>query len=126
MTTTSGAGSSKRRLEILSLAMALTVAVTGALPLLWLVTRSDTVSQPSDQAPSEEPSVTVRQPVVDAAGLSPSIVRVLESSGFATATGRTQLEGRLAPAVLDVLIADGVVLTVPDGADPGRDGGGLN
>jgi len=113
--------------------MALTVAFIGVLPLLWLITRADAANldpapEPvavADPAPRSIDS-PVPQPVVDAAGLSPSIVKVLEAGGFARATGRTELETQLAPAVLEVLIADGVVLTVPDDAAAAGGAEGVN
>lgn len=125
--TTSDRESSKRRLELASVAMAFTVAIIGAIPLAWLLTRSD--GPASGAGPVTTPTPTHAsvdaadpKPEVDAAGLHPAIVRVLESGGFARATGRTELEGELAPAVLDVLIANGVVLTVPENTDAAAGG----
>jgi len=117
-----GLAVAKKDLDIGPLAVAVTVAIIGVLPLAWLLTRTDPAppSQAAQAAPvaiTQPASFAVPQPEVEAAGLHPSIVRVLESNGFAQATGRTELEELLAGPVLDVLIANGAVLTVPNGLD---------
>lgn len=121
----------KKKLDIAPVAVALTVALIGGLPLVWLLSTADSPTPASADAAVEvipvetlapdRGRVSVQlpapQPEVDGAGLHPAVVRVLQSNGLAQPVGRSQLETLLPASVLDVLIANQVVLTVPDGGE---------
>jgi hypothetical protein len=95
----------------------LTVAVMGALPLLWLATAGspqqpqpavtiDAAAVPGLEAPPAE--VTLEAPSPQIAGLSEAVSRVLVSRGFAGSEGVEQLPD----SVAGVLANRGITLTI--------------
>jgi len=118
----------QKNLDIGHLAVAITVALIGGLPLVWLLSSTDSpppvaavAAVPVETTISDHGRVSIQlaapEPEVQSAHLHPAIVRVLQSNGLAQSVGRRHLESLLAGSVLDVLIANDVVLTVPDGGE---------
>ena len=89
-----------RSTSFVSLLAAVVVAVTGLIPVIWLLS-----------SPAEE-SVVEPVPDLDVAGLDPAVVRVLQANGYAELIGQAGLEADLPDAVTRVLIERGAVLTV--------------
>ena len=118
----------KKNLDIGPLVVAITVALIGGLPLVWLLSSTDSpapvsavASIPVETTISDHGRVSMQlaapEPEVESADLHPAVVRVLQSKGLAQSVGRKRLESLLAGSVLDVLISNDVVLTVPDGGE---------
>ena len=112
----------KESSSIVSLVAAAVVAVTGLIPVIWLMTSpaEDSVVE-GDAAVVESTTtlpaaavVTETIPELDVDELDPAIVRVLQANGYAELTGRDSLEEQLPEAVTRLLIERGVVLTVVD------------
>ncbi len=107
------------RSNAVSLLAALVVAVTGLIPVVWLLT------SPAEQSVVEgevvattttSPEVTtvVVEPIpeLEVDELDPSIVRVLQANGYAELAREPDLDNELPDAVTRVLIENGAVLTV--------------
>lgn len=119
------------RTSFVSLLAAAVVAITGLIPVIWLLTT------PSQEAPAdaevavvettatwpEETTVVVEPiPELDVDELNESVVRVLQANGYAELTPESGLEEQLPDAVTRVLIDNGAVLTVVE-EDPAAEGG---
>lgn len=110
----------KESTSLVSLVAALVVAVTGLVPVVWLL------SSPAEESVVEEVVVSeitttsaaitavvvepVPELVVDE--LDPSIVRVLQANGYAELVAEPTLDEDLPDAVTRLLIERGAVLTV--------------
>ncbi|MCP3995937.1 MAG: hypothetical protein GY722_12870 [bacterium] len=106
--------------SLVSLLAALVVAVTGLIPVIWLLTSpaeqsvvEGEVAVESTTTISPEVAVVVDPvPELDVDELDPAVTRVLQANGYASFAGEPDLEGQLPDAVTRVLIDSGAVLTV--------------
>ena len=109
-----------RSTSFVSLLAAVVVAITGLIPVIWLLTSPaetsvvDEVVVVESTATPPAGTVIVVEPIpeLDVAELDPSIVRVLQANGYAERIGESGLESELPDAVTRVLIDHGAVLTV--------------
>ncbi|MDJ0952506.1 MAG: hypothetical protein QNJ81_02385 [Acidimicrobiia bacterium] len=112
-----------------SLLAAALVALTGLIPVVWLLT------SPAERSVVEEDAVVVTAttappftvvvepaPQLEVEGLDPAVVRVLQANGYAQLAGRQELVAELPPAVIGVLIEHNAVLTVVEEAPPQEEG----
>ena len=108
-----------------SLLAAVVVAVTGLIPVVWLLTSPEPASvveeavvvESSTTTPPEETTVVVEPiPELDVDELNPAIVRVLQANGYAELAGEPDLETDLPESVTRVLIENDAVLTVVEDA----------
>ena len=120
----------KESTSFVSLLAAAVVAVTGLIPVVWLL------SSPAEESVVEqvvvgEPTTTSAEvttvvvepiPELDVDELDPAIVRVLQANGYAEFTGQPALDEELPDAVTRLLIERGAVLTVVE-EDPAGEGG---
>jgi hypothetical protein len=111
-----------------SLLAALVIAVTGLIPVVWLLTTpsaapADTAVATTTTTSSEVPSTTLAStvPELQVDELDPSVVRVLQANGYAELAPESDVATDLPPAVTRVLIDHGAVLTVVEG-DPNTGG----
>lgn len=103
-----------------SLAAAIVVAITGLVPIIWLMTSPVEESVVEGEAVVVESTTTLTEPTVvveavpdlEVDELDPAVVRVLQANGYAELTARSSLEEELPDAVTRLLIERGVVLTV--------------
>ena len=111
----------KESSSAVSMLAAVVVAVTGLIPVVWLLTspaeqsvvESEVVVEQSTTTSPEVTTVIVEPiPVLDVDELDPAIVRVLQANGYAELAGTPDLENVLPDAVTRVLIENGAVLTV--------------
>ena len=109
-----------RSTSLVSLLAAVVVAVTGLIPVIWLLSSPAEESVVDEAAVVETtaapPPVTtvVFEPVpdLDVEELDPAVVRVLQANGYAELIGQPGLEEDLPDAVTRILIEHGAVLTV--------------
>lgn len=112
----------KESSSIVSLVAAAVVAVTGLIPVIWLMTSPAEDSVVEREAAVVESTTTLPAvavvaetiPELEVEELDPAIVRVLQANGYAELTARDSLEEQLPEAVTRLLIERGVVLTVVD------------
>ncbi len=107
-----------------SVAAGILVALTGLLPMMWLIADRQpepptldptvAVAAPASPATTRVVEVTATEPPLAVADLPPEIVRVLQANGYATRLTPDDPAAALPPRVLRVLIDHGVVLTVAD------------
>jgi len=106
-----------------SLLAALVVALTGLIPVIWLLTSpAEKVEGAVVATTTTAPEVTtVVEPVpeLDIDELDPSIVRVLQANGYAELAGESDLGSDLPDAITRVLIQNDAVLTIV--AEPSGD-----
>ena len=110
----------KESTSFVSLLAAAVVAVTGLVPVIWLLTSPAEESVVAEVVVSETttttPEVTTVAvepvPVLEVDELDPSIVRVLQANGYAELAGQPTLSEELPDAVTRLLIERGAVLTV--------------
>ncbi len=104
-----------------SLLAAVVVAVTGLIPVVWLLTSPAEQSVVEgevvvEQSTTTSPVITevIVEPIpeLDVEELDPAVVRVLQANGYAELAGTSDLETELPDAVTRVLIENGAVLTV--------------
>jgi hypothetical protein len=105
-----------------SLLAALVVAVTGLIPVAWLLTAPQAepvvegeVAVETSATTSTPPVTTVvvaSVPELDVQELDPSVVRVLQANGYAELAPEAEVAADLPPSVTRVLIDNGAVLTV--------------
>jgi hypothetical protein len=105
-----------------SLLAALVVAVTGLIPVAWLLTAPQAESVVEGEVAVElstttstPPATTVvvaSVPELDVQELDPSILRVLQANGYAELAPESEVAADLPPSVTRVLIDNGAVLTV--------------
>ncbi len=102
-----------------SLLAALVVALTGLIPVVWLLTSPDersvmegTVVETTTTVPEVTTVVVEPVPELDVDELDPSIVRVLQANGYAELAAEPELGAELPEAVTRLLIERGAVLTV--------------
>ncbi len=104
-----------------SLLAAVVVAVTGLIPVIWLLTSpaqesvvEEEVAVVQSTTTSAEVTTVVAEPIpeLNVAELDPSIVRVLQANGYAELAGEPELGDELPDAVIRLLIERGAVLTV--------------
>ena len=104
-----------------SLLAAVVVAVTGLIPVVWLLTSPAeqsvvegevVVEQSTTTSPAITEVIVEPIPVLDVEELDPAVVRVLQANGYAELAGTSDLETELPDAVTRVLIENGAVLTV--------------
>jgi hypothetical protein len=120
-----------RSTSFVSLLAAVVVAVTGLIPVIWLLTSPAETSVvdevavvDSTAAPAAETTVIVEPiPELDVDELDPSIVRVLQANGYAEQLVESGLEDELPDAVTRVLIENGAVLTVVEEGPAPEEGG---
>ena len=106
--------------SLVSLLAALVVAVTGLVPVIWLLTSpaeqsvvEGEVAVESTTTTSPEVIVVVEPvPELEVDELDPAVTRVLQANGYASLAGEPDLENQLPSAVTRVLIDNGAVLTV--------------
>lgn len=116
--------------NIVSLVAAAVVAVTGLIPVIWLMTSpaeesvvEGDVAVVDSTTTSPEVTVVVEPiPQLDVDGLDPAVVRVLQANGYAELTGQSTLDGQLPDAVTRLLIERDVVLTVVEEAPNPEEG----
>lgn len=110
---------------------AVVVAVTGLIPVVWLlsspaeqsVVESEVVVEQSTTTSPEVTTVIVEPiPELNVDELDPAIVRVLQANGYAELAGEPDLENVLPDAVTRVLIDNGAVLTVVEEAPTAEEG----
>lgn len=101
-----------RSTSFVSLLAAVVVAVTGLIPVIWLLS-----------SPAETTVVIEPIPKLEVADLDPAIVRVLQANGYAELQGEAGLEAELPDAVTRVLIDHGAVLTVVEDDPTSEEGG---
>ena len=105
-----------------SLLAAGVIAVTGLIPVAWILTTPETeptvaetvvVDQTTTTAVAEVTTVVVDPvPELGVEELDVSIVRVLQANGYAELKPETEVGEELPPAVTRLLIDRGAVLTV--------------
>lgn len=105
-----------------SLLAAGVIAVTGLIPVAWILTTPEPESVVVEQTVVVEDTTTtvagvttvVVDPVpeLDVDELDSSIVRVLQANGYAELAPETDVAAELPPAVTRLLIERGAVLTV--------------
>ena len=103
-----------------SLLAAVVVAVTGLVPVIWMLTSPAESSVVTGEGvvttTTASPEVTTVlvdvPPELEVDELDPSIVRVLQANGYAELAQEPELGVQLPEAVLRVLIDSGAVLTV--------------
>jgi hypothetical protein len=120
------------RTTFVSLLAALVVALTGLIPVVWLLTSpaEDTVTegevavvQSTTTSPDVSTVVVEPIPELDVDELEPAVVRVLQANGYAELVGEVGLENELPDAVTRLLIERNAVLTVVE-EDPAAEEGG--
>ncbi len=108
--------------SFVSLLAAVVVAVTGLIPVVWLLTSPEPASVveegvvvESSTTTSPEITTVVVEPIptLDVDDLDPAVVRVLQANGYAELTTESELT-TLPEAVTRVLIENEAVLTVVD------------
>ncbi|MCP4304987.1 MAG: hypothetical protein GY926_09330 [bacterium] len=120
----------KESTSFVSLLAAAVVAVTGLVPVLWLLTSpaeesvvEEVVVSDATTTSSEFTTVVVEPvPELEVDELDPSIVRILQANGYAELTGQPTLDEQLPDAVTRVLIEQGAVLTVVEQDPAGEEG----
>jgi flagellar basal body-associated protein FliL len=121
----------ERSSSLVSLLAALVVAVTGLIPVIWLLTSPSeepvvegevAVEQSTTTSPEVTTVVVEPIPELEVDELDPSVVRVLHANGYAEIAGEPDLETELTEAISRVLIEREAVLTVVE-ADPVTEGG---
>jgi hypothetical protein len=120
-----------RSTSFVSLLAAAVVAITGFIPVIWMLTSPAETSVVDEVAvvdttatPAAETAVIVEPiPNLDVDELDSSIVRVLQAHGYAELMGETGLEDQLPDAVTRVLIDNGAVLTVVEEGPAPEEGG---
>lgn len=120
-----------RSTSFVSLLAAVVVAITGLIPVIWLLSSpaEESVVEEVAVVPSTAPPAPVTEVVVEPIPelevdeLDASIVRVLQANGYAEQVGEPGLEAELPDAVMRVLIEHGAVLTVVE-EDPAPEEGG--
>lgn len=114
-----------------SLLAAGVIAVTGLIPVAWILTTPEPESVVEQAVVVEETTTTVAEvttvvvdpvPELDVDELDPSIVRVLQANGYAELTPEAEVVADLPPAVTRVLIDRGAVLTVVEEDPAGGEG----
>ena len=120
----------QRSSSFVSLLAAAVVAVTGLIPVIWLLTSPAEQSiaeegvavEESTTAPPEVTTVVVEPvPVLEVDELDPAVVRVLQANGYAELAAEPDLDTELPDAITRVLIDKNAVLTVVED-DPGAEG----
>jgi hypothetical protein len=120
------------RTTFVSLLAALVVALTGLIPVVWLLTSpaEDTVTegevavvQSTTTSPVVSTVVVEPIPELDVDELEPAVVRVLQANGYAELVGEVGLDNELPDAVTRLLIERNAVLTVVE-EDPAAEEGG--
>ena len=114
----------KESTSFVSLLAALVVAVTGLIPVIWLlsspaeesVVEEVVVSQSTTTSPEVTTVVVEPIPELEVDELDPSIVRILQANGYAELAGQPSLDEQLPDAVTRLLIDRGAVLTVVEEA----------
>ena len=120
-----------RSTSSVSLLAAVVVAVTGLIPVIWLLSSPAETSVVDEVAvvdttatpPAQTKVIVEPVPELDVAELDPAIVRVLQANGYAEQRGESGLQEDLPDAVTRVLIDHGAVLTVVE-EDPAPEEGG--
>jgi hypothetical protein len=120
-----------RSTSFVSLLAAVVVAVTGLIPVVWLLSSPAEESVVDEVAvvettatpPAATTVVVAPIPELDVSELDPSIVRVLQANGYAERRGEAELDGELPDAVTRLLIDRGAVLTVVEEGPPAEEGG---
>jgi hypothetical protein len=122
---------SKESSSGVSLLAAVVVAITGLIPVVWLLTSPAEQSVVEGEAVVEQSTTTspeVTTVIVEPAPelkvdeLDPSVVRVLQANGYAELAGEPALESQLPDAVTRVLIENGAVLTVVEEDPTAKEG----
>ncbi len=112
--------------SFVSLLAALVIAVTGLIPVVWLLTTPSAEPAGAGEVVVEETTTTPPPPTTMVVATVPelrvdelnrSIVRVLQANGYAQLTTESDIATDLPQAVTRVLIDHGAVLTVVEG-DP--------
>lgn len=120
------------RTTFVSLLAALVVALTGLIPVVWLLTSpaEDTVTegevavvQSTTTSPDVSTVVVEPIPELDVDELEPAVVRVLQANGYAELISEVGLDNELPDAVTRLLIERNAVLTVVE-EDPAAEEGG--
>ena len=110
-----------RSSSFVSLLAAGVVAVTGLVPVIWLLTSPAEVSEVEERVAVEQSTTTPPEvttavvdpiPELEVDELHPSIVQVLQANGYADLAGEPDLGAELPDAITRVLIEHGAVLTV--------------
>lgn len=120
-----------RSTSFVSLLAALVVAVTGLIPVIWLLSSPaeesvvDEVAVVQTTATSSEETTVIVEPMPELAvsELDPAIVRVLQANGYAELRGTAVLEEELPGAVTRLLIDRSAVLTVVEEQPTPEEGG---
>ena len=121
----------ERSSSFVSLLAAVVVAVTGLIPVIWLLTspveesvvEEGAAVEQTTTAPPEVTTVVVDPiPDLEVDELDPSIVRVLQANGYAELAGERDLGAELPDAITRVLIDNDTVLTVVED-DPATEEG---
>jgi hypothetical protein len=114
----------ERSSSFASLLAALVVAVTGLIPVIWLlsspaqqsVVEGEAVVSTTTTSPEVATVVVDPIPQLEVDELDPSVVRVLQANGYAEMAGEPELGADLPDAVTRVLIENDAVLTVVEDA----------
>ncbi len=119
----------ERSSSFASLLAASVVAITGLIPVAWILT------SPAEQSVVDEDAVVVDTtpaplatvvvepvPQLEVDGLDPAVVRVLQANGYAELVGQQDLDAELPPAVIRLLLERNAVLTVVE-ETPAREEG---
>jgi len=116
----------ERSSSFVSLLAAVVVAVTGLIPVIWILTspaQESVVTGEDVATTTASPEVTTVDvepiPVLTVDELDSSIVRVLQANGYAELAGEPEIGAELPDAVTRVLIEHNAVLTV---VEPGPEG----
>ena len=109
----------ERSNSFVSLLAAVVVAITGLVPVIWILTSPATESVVTGEGvvtTTTSPEVTTvivePVPVLEVDELDSSIVRVLQANGYAELAGESEVGNELPDAVTRVLIEHNAVLTV--------------
>ena len=106
--------------SFVSLLAAVVVAVTGLIPVVWLLTSPEPTSVVEEGVVVESSTTTAPEvttviaepiPTLEVDELNPAVVRVLQANGYAELTAESELT-TLPEAVTRVLIENEAVLTV--------------
>lgn len=117
----------ERSSSFVSLLAAVVVAVTGLIPVIWILTSpaqesvvtGEGVVTTTTASPEVTTMVVEPVPVLEVDELDPSIVRVLQAHGYAEQAGESDVGSELPGAVMRVLIEHNAVLTVVESGPEG-------
>ena len=110
----------ERSSSFASLLAAVVVAMTGLIPVIWILTSpaqesvvtGEGVATTTTTSPEVSTVIVEPLPVLEVDELDPSVVRVLQANGYAELVGAPDVADELPDAVTRVLIEHDAVLTV--------------